>query len=96
MSEAPTSSLLPSCSLRQLPVEEATEMTVIDGQCNERTCVSSFKHISSKPYFAESFGGVVCSSTKGKGAFQGGREIDFLCRHLEGVDKGLLGMECHI
>ena len=48
-----------------------------------------------KPYITESNGDGVSGSTKGKEAFNGGRETGFLRRHLEGVDKGHLGIEYH-
>ena len=81
-------------------------MTITDKQCNECTCTSckqyskctsmpSFKAINCKPYITESYGDRVCGHTKGKGALYGGRETGFLYRHLEGVDKGHLGIECH-
>ena len=74
-------------------------MTIKDCQC---TCMSfdkctcmQFKAKIFKPYTTESFGDGICGSTKGKGALCGGREIGFLPRHLEGVDRGHLGIACH-
>jgi len=54
-----------------------------------------FKANNFQPYVVESAGDGLRGSTKGKGALYGGRETGFLFRHLEGVDKGHLGIECH-
>ena len=37
----------------------------------------------------------VQSSTKGKGAFEGGRKVSTLHRHLEGVNRRHMGIEYH-
>ena len=76
-------------------------MTVTGNKCtcmySRCTCMPCFDKVINicKPYITESNGDGVCGSTKGKEAFNGGRETGFLCRHLEGVDKGHLGIECH-
>ena len=50
---------------------------------------------NSESYFAESTKHGVSKSSKGKGAFKGGREVSPVFRHLESVDQGHLGIEYH-
>ena len=49
------------------------------------TCMSKYND-NSESYFAESAKHGVQKSTKGKGAFKGGREASPVYRHLEGVN----------
>ena len=59
------------------------------------TCMYANSIIKCKPYVVDSKGNRVCGSTKGKGPFRGGGKTGFLCGHLEGVDKGHLGIGCY-
>ena len=53
------------------------------------------KIIQCKTYVDEGKGNGVQVSTKGKCPFKGGGKAGFFCQHLEGVDKGRLGIGCH-
>ena len=48
-----------------------------------------------QPYVSQSKGHGFCSTTTGRGAFQCGRQVGSLRQHLEGVDKGQLGITDH-
>jgi len=63
--------------------------------CQTNSCTHASSIIEFKPYVVESKGNGVCGSTKGKGPFRGGGKTGFLCGHLEGVDKGHLGIGGH-
>ena len=62
---------------------------------SEQSCMLSKFNIYSKSYVIKSAKHGVQSSTKGKGTFEGGRKVGFLHRHLEGVDRGYMGVEHH-
>ena len=62
---------------------------------SEQSCMLSKFNIYSKSYVVKSAKHGVQSSTKGKGTFEGGRKVGFLHRHLEGVDRGHMGVEHH-
>ena len=55
--------------------------------------MSFFKVNHFKPYITDNYGDGICGVTIGKGALCGGRETLF--RHLEGINKGHLGIKCH-
>ena len=55
-------------------------------------CMSLFNN-NCQSYTAESAKHGVQKASKGNGDFDGGREAGFLCRHLEGVNRGSLGTE---
>ena len=46
-------------------------------------------------YVGQSKGYGFCYATSYRGTFEGGRQISLLCQHLEGVDRGQLGITDH-
>ena len=57
-------------------------------------CVKKFIKCS-ESYDAESMGNGVQRPTRDIEVSEGGRQACTPCRHMEGVDKGHLGIECH-
>ena len=62
---------------------------------NKQFFLQSNFDIYSESYVVKSVVHGVQSSTKGKGAFEGGRKVSTLHRHLEGVNRRHMDIEYH-
>lgn len=66
-------------------------MTRTHIQCIDFTTSNNYR----ESYVGQSKGYGFCYATSYRGTFEGGRQISLLCQHLEGVDRGQLGITDH-
>ena len=69
------------------------EMTINrNSSMYEQCCFNATSNTYCESYVSESSGYGIHPTSKGRSAFEGGRQASSLCQHLEGVDKGQLGI----